>query len=65
MKEPKIEKLGGFTLKIHYWFSELENRPFYSHALFLNGKSVLVIPTANKQFTIEQVIGMWRAKEMR
>ena len=28
MKEPTIEKLGGFTLKIHYWFSELENRPF-------------------------------------
>ena len=65
MKQPTIEKYGDFTLKIYYWFSELENRPFYSHALFLKNKSVLVLPTVNKPLTIQQVIGMWKAKELK
>lgn len=62
MPAPTIKQKDGFTLKIYYWFSELENRPFYSHALWIGGKCVMVLPNVNKELEISQVIGMYRAR---
>ena len=62
--EPTIKRSGDYTLKIWYWFSELENRPFYSHSLLHKGKSVFVLPTCNKPLEINQVIGMYQARQL-
>lgn len=62
MSAPIIEFKGDFKLKVFYWFSELENRPFYSHALYENKKCVMVLPTCNKALKIDQVIGMYKAR---
>ena len=52
----------NFELRTTHWFSEWDRRPYFSNTLLFNGKAVLHLPTSNKEFTIDEMIGMYKAK---
>ena len=60
-----IERKDGFELRTTYWFSEIDNRPYYSNFLLRNGDVVFKMPTANRKFTIDEMIGMYKARLLK
>ena len=62
--EPMITTKDNFRLKICFWVNDYDQRPYYSHALFENEKAVMVLPYLNKPLSIEQMIGMYRARQV-
>ena len=62
--EPKFIEQGDYKLKIVYWYSEWDKRPYYAHTLFYKGKAVNVISCASRELTLKDVVGMWHAKRV-
>ena len=54
-----------FEYTSRYWFSEWDNRPYYSCLLKRNGKVLLLIPNANKDIGKQNMIGMWKARQYK
>lgn len=63
--ELEKEFKGDFELRHRYWFSEWDNKGYHFNSLLKNGNILLTIPTANRKFTIDEMIGMWKVRSVR